>query len=66
LIKQIKAKTIPVKNDCPEMETENLGITVVTKKVLKGIIPIVIPLNAPETKSTFLPLLHEYFHFSCI
>jgi len=35
-----------------------------TKKVLKGVVPIAIPLNAPETKSTFLPLLHDYFHFS--
>jgi len=34
-----------------------------TKKVLKGIVSIAIPLSAPETKNTFLPLLHDYFHF---
>jgi len=27
------------------------------------VVPIAIPLHAPETKSTFLPLLHDYFHY---
>jgi len=34
--------------------TENLGIRIVTKKVLKGIVPIAISLHAPETKTRFL------------
>jgi len=33
------------------------------KAVVTKSVPIAIPLHAPETKSTFLPLLHDYFHY---
>jgi len=36
---------------------------VVQKKGLKCTVPIAIPLHTPETKRTFLPLLHDYFHY---
>jgi len=43
--------------------TEQIGIRVAKKKkVLKCNVPVFIPLHAPETKSTFLPLLHDYLH----